>query len=141
MKPATTSNPSSEIQNFYARILDWSAKSGFVLIILIFFLYAFGILSPYVPFERLPHYWNQPLSEYLQMARITPGWSWLSYLYYGDFLTFLPIAGLAGVTILGYICLAAKFFNYREHILGWIAILEIIILMLAASGILKVGGH
>jgi hypothetical protein len=141
MKPPTISNPGSEIQGFYARFLDRTAKSCFILIIIIFFLYVSGIFGSYVPFERLPQYWSQPLSEYLQMARITPGWSWLSYLYYGDFLNFLPIAALAGITILGYLCLAASFFNHREHILGGIAILEIIVLMLAASGILKVGGH
>jgi hypothetical protein len=141
MKPVTTSNPGSEIQDFYARILDRTAKSVFILIISLFFLYVSGILSPFVPFERLPQYWSQPLSEYLHMAHITTGWSWLFYLYYGDFLTFLPIAGLAGISILGYLCLATKFFNHREHILGSIAILEIIILMIAASGILRVGGH
>ncbi len=141
MKPATTSNPGSEIQHFYARILDRAAKSGFLLIIFTFLLYVSGILSPSVSLERLPYYWSKPLSEYLQMAHITTGWSWLSYLYYGDFLTFLPITGLVGITIFGYLCLVAKFFSHGEHIMGWIAILEIFILVLAASGILKVGGH
>ena len=141
MKPATTSNPGSEIQHFYGRILDRAAKSGFILIIFTFFLYVSGILSPYVSLERLPYYWSKPLSEYHQMAHITTGWSWLSYLYYGDFLTFLPIAGLVGITIFGYLCLVAKFFSHGEQIMGWIAILEIFILVLAASGTLKVGGH
>jgi hypothetical protein len=141
MKPTTTSNSGSEIQYFYARILDRAAKSGFLLIIFTFLLYVSGILRPYISLESLPYYWSQPLSEYLQMAHIKTGWSWFSYLHYGDFLTFLPIAGLVGITIFGYLCLVIKFFSYGEHIMGWIAILEIIILISAASGILMVGGH
>lgn len=141
MKPLRTSNPGSEIQHFYARILDRAAKSIFLLIIFSFLLYIFGILSPYVSLARLPDYWSRPVKEYLQMAEISPGWDWLSYLHFGDFLTFLPIAMLAGVTIVGYLFLVAKFFRHRDHIMGWIAILEIIVLIIAASGIVKVGGH
>lgn len=136
-----SSNPDPEIQHFYARILDGAAKGGFLLIIVTFLLYVSGILGPYVSLERLPHYWGRPLSEYLKAAHLTSGWSWLTYLRYGDFLTFLPIAGLAGIAIFGYLCLVAKFFSRREPIMGGIALLEIVILLIAASGILTVGGH
>jgi hypothetical protein len=141
MKPATSSNPGSEIQLFYARLLDRAAKILFLLVILTFFLYVSGILSSYVPLELLPQYWGQPLSQYLQTTNLKPGWGWLAYMYYGDVLTFLPIVGLAGIAIFSYICLAAKFLRRRDHFMGWIAILEIIILMIVASGILQVGGH
>ncbi|MEJ2093551.1 MAG: hypothetical protein P8X65_15330, partial [Syntrophobacterales bacterium] len=136
MKPVRTANPGSEIQDFYARFLDRIAKSVFLMIIFLFGLYVSGVLSPFVPFDCLSQYWSQPLSEYLHTADVPTGWSWLAYLYYGDFLTFLPIAGLAGITILGYLYLAPKFYKHNELILGSIAILEIIILLLAASGIL-----
>lgn len=141
MKPKITSNPGSEIQLFYARILDLSAKCLFLLVILTFSLYVSGILSPYVPLDRLPQYWGQPLSRYLHLTNLTPGWSWLSYLHYGDMLTFLPIAGIAGIAIFSYLCLAVKFLRHRDHFMGWIAVLEIIILLIVASGILQVGGH
>jgi hypothetical protein len=141
MKPDTTSNPGSEIQLFYARLLDRAAKCLFLLVIFTFFLYVSGIPSSYVPLERLPQYWSQPLSQYLQMTNLKPGWKWLTYVYYGDVLTFLPIFGLAGIAIFSYLCLAAKFLRHRDHFMGWIAILEIIILIIAASGILMVGGH
>jgi phosphoglycerol transferase MdoB-like AlkP superfamily enzyme len=141
VKPVMNPNPGGEIQHFYARFLDRAAKGGFLLIILTFLLYVSGMLSPYVPLERLPHYWGRQLNEYLEVAHLTSGWSWLTYLHYGDFLTFLPIAGLAGISIFGYLCLVAKFFSHREPIMGWIALLETVILLLAASGILAMGGH
>jgi hypothetical protein len=141
MKTATNSNPDSEIQLFYAKLLDRAAKFFFLLVIITFFLYVSGILISYVPLERLPQCWSQPLSEYLQTTNLKPGWSWLAYMYYGDILTFVPIVGLAGIAIFGYLCLAAKFLRHRDHFMGWIAILEIIILMIVASGILQVGGH
>ena len=141
MKPTASPNPSSEIQLFYARILDRAAKNLFLLVVFTFFLYVSGILSPYVPLDRLPQYWGQPLSLYLRMTNLAPGWSWLAYLHYGDMLTFLPIAGIAGIAIFSYMCLAVKFLRRRDHFMGWIAVLEIIILLIVASGIFQVGGH
>ncbi len=141
MKSNPPSHPGQEIQLFYARVLDRAAKNLFVLVIFTFFLYVSGILSPYVPLDRLPQYWGQPLSQYLHLTNLAPGWSWLSYLRYGDMLTFLPIVGLAGIAIFSYLCLAVKFLRRRDHIMGWIAVLEIIVLLIVASGILQVGGH
>jgi hypothetical protein len=141
MKPNPPSLGGQEIQLFYARILDRAAKGLFCLIILTFFLYVSGILNPYVPLDRLPQYWGQPLSRYLRLTNLAPGWSWLAYLHYGDMLTFLPIVGLAGIAIFSYLCLAVKFLKRRDRVMGWIAVLEIIILLIVASGIIKVGGH
>jgi len=62
-------------------------------------------------------------------------------LHHGDLLNFLPIAILAGVTIFGYLCLTYRFFRRREIILGLILITQVVILTLAASGLLKTGGH
>jgi hypothetical protein len=138
---ARTSTQSSETQLLYARILDWGARVGFILLFVTFVVYISGILNPYVPLEELPQYWRQSVHYYLRMARIKPGWAWLGQLHHGDFLNFLPIAILAGVTTVGYLSVVVRFFKRREIILGVIAILEVIILLLAASGILKVGGH
>ena len=62
-------------------------------------------------------------------------------MHHGDFLNFLPITILAAVTIFGYISLTYKFFRRREIILGLILITQVVILTLAASGLLKTGGH
>lgn len=133
--------PSPGLQLFYAKILDRFAKLGFVLLLLTFAIYISGLLSPYVPLEELPHYWSRPAAYYLEAARIKPGWAWLGELHHGDFLNFLPIAILAGVPLFGYPLLAWQFFRKREIIPGIMVILQVLVLILVASGLFRIGGH
>jgi hypothetical protein len=137
MSPNRTGN----IQLFYARLIDWTAKLGFLLLLCTFGVYIFGILPPYVSLEDLPRYWSLPAHHYLLATQVQTGWAWLEELHHGDFLNFLPIAVLAGVSIFGYLCLVYKFWRNREVILGIMVILQIMVLVLAASGFLKVGAH
>jgi hypothetical protein len=134
-------NHQGNIQLFYARLIDLAAKLGFLLLLLTFAVYISGILPPYVPLEDLPRYWSIAASKYLEATHIQPGWGWVAELHHGDMLNFFPIAILAGVSIFGYLCLAYKFLRNREVILGIMVIFQIMVLMLAASGFLKTGGH
>jgi hypothetical protein len=134
-------SPSPEIQRFYGKVLDRAAKLGFWLLLATFASYVMGLLTPYVPLESVPRYWQVSLAQYLELTRIEPGWAWLAVLGYGDFLNFLPIALLAGVTLLVYLLLVFKFFHHREPLMAMIALLTLIVLGLAVSGIFKVGGH
>jgi len=72
---------------------------------------------------------------------VLSGWAWFSLLGYADFLNFLPVAILAGITILCYGTIIPGLFARGDKAMGIMAIVEIAILVLAASGILKVGGH
>jgi len=131
----------TDIQLFYARVLDRGAKAGFFLLLLTFAVYVTGLLAPYVPLEDLPRYWGLPVSEYLLVARVQTGWAWLGELHHGDFLNFLPIAVLAAVSIFGYLAVGNRFFRNRETVMALIVLGEVIVLTLAASGLLKTGGH
>lgn len=133
--------PGSDIQLYYARVIDRVAKLAFCLLLMTFAIYISGVLPPYVPLEDLPRYWSQPVHHYLQAAQIQTGWTWLGELHHGDFLNLLPIAIMAGVTFLGYFCVLSKFFRNRETILGIIIIIQLVVLGLAASGIIRIGGH
>ncbi len=136
-----TQIPSANIQLFYARVLDWATKLAFILLLCTFAIYIFGVIEPFIPLEDLPQYWSQPARHYLQATQLKTGWAWVEELHHGDILNFLPIAILAAVTIFGYGCLVLKFFRHRELTLGIIIILQMVVLSLAASGILKTGGH
>lgn len=72
---------------------------------------------------------------------ILSGWAWATLLSYGDFLNFLPVAILAGITILCYAVIIPGFLARADMAMAIMAMAEIAILVLAASGILKVGGH
>ena len=125
----------------YASILDKGMKIGFLMLVFSFIIYLTGILPPYLPVNDLPKYWTMPVHQYLEATGIHPGWSWLGLLGKGDFLNFAGIAFLAGVTAVCYIRIIPILFRKKDIAFGVIAILEVVVLVLAASGLLKSGGH
>ena len=131
----------TEEQLAYAKLLDLGMKVGLLTLVITFFIYMFGILSPHIPVDELPNYWKLPVKEYLKAADIHTGWSWVSSVNKSDFLNFVPIAFLAGVTILCYIRIIPILFRKKDTIYAVLAIVEVLVLVLAASGVLKSGGH
>ena len=125
----------------YATILDKGMKIGFLMLVFSFIIYLTGIFPAYIPVNDLPKYWTMPVHKYLEATGIHPGWFWLGLLGKGDFLNFAGIAFLAGVTAVCYIRIIPILFRKKDIAFGVIAILEVIVLVLAASGLLKSGGH
>ncbi|HAM49740.1 MAG TPA: hypothetical protein DCP92_03255 [Nitrospiraceae bacterium] len=82
-----------------------------------------------------------PVKQYLKATGIHTGWSWLGMVGKGDFLNFLGIAFLAGLTIVCFIRIIPILFRKKDIVYFIIAIIEVLVLVLAASGILKAGGH
>ncbi len=131
----------AEEQIAYARLLDRGMRIGFIMLVVTFLLYVLGIMTPHLPVEDLPRYWSMPVKEYLEATGIHAGWGWLAMLHKGDFVNFFGIAFLAGVTLLCYVSIIPIFLRKNEKIYAWISVLEVIVLALAASGLLRSGGH
>jgi hypothetical protein len=125
----------------YASILDKGMKIGLLMLVISFIIYLSGILTPYIPVNDLPKYWGMSVHKYLEATGIHTGWSWLSLIGKGDFLNFIGIAFLAGVTAVCYIRIIPILFSKKDIAFGIIAIVEVVVLVLAASGLLKTGGH
>ena len=131
----------TEEQIAYAKVLDLGMKLGLVALVISFGIYVLGIFDPYVPLQDLPKYWKLPVHEYLKQANIHQGWSWLHLLNKGDFLNFVGIAFLSGVSIICYLAIIPSLFRKKDTIYAMLAIAEVLVLVLAASGVLKAGGH
>ena len=131
----------SEAQLFYANLLNRLTLFGFAVLIITFLIYISGIVGSYVPMQQVIQSWTQSSHHFLEANKIQPGWVWLGKLNYGDFLVNIPIAILAGVTIICYLGVIFKFLKTKEYILVVIAILEVLVLSAAASGILQTGAH
>ena len=131
----------TEEQLSYAALLDIGMKVGLLMLIISFSIYVLGIFSPHVPVKDLPQYWSMPVKDYLKATDIHAGWSWLGMIGKGDFLNFIGIAFLSGVTILCYTRIIPILFRKKDTVYGVLAIIEVLVLVLAASGILKGGGH
>jgi hypothetical protein len=128
-------------QLLYAKILAKGMYVGLALLLITFALYAFGIMKPYIPLDKISGYWSYSVHEYLEHTKIGIGWSWVGMLKYGDFINFVPVAILAGVTIMCYLAIVPLLFKNNDKVYAILALLEAVVLALAASGILAVGGH
>jgi hypothetical protein len=126
-------------QLLYAKILEIGMYLGLLTLLVTFALYVFGLVDPYVPMKSLSGYWSGSVHDYLQNANIKPGWDWLGMLRYGDFMNFIGIAFLAGVTIICYASIVPTLLKNKDIVYAVLAVLEVVILSLAASGILAVG--
>jgi hypothetical protein len=114
--------------------------AGLVCLFITFALYVFGIMGAYIPLRELPQHWSKNVDEYLTGADIHAGWSWVGMLKYGDFVNFIGIAALAGVTVLSYLAIIPLLLRSRDFIYAGLAVLEVLVLVAAASGIIA-GGH
>ncbi|MDI6729521.1 MAG: hypothetical protein QMD44_11440 [Thermodesulfovibrionales bacterium] len=125
----------------YAKLLDIGMKVGLLALVITFIIYLTGILTPHIPVGDVSKYWRLSVHKYLEVTNIPHGWGWLGMIGKGDFLNFVGIAFLAGITILCYIRIIPILFKKKDTVYGVLAILEVLVLVLAASGILKSGGH
>jgi hypothetical protein len=131
----------SEEQVLYANILNKGMLIGLIGLVITFILYGAGILSPVIPLERVQHYWVMSVSDYLQESGIHAGWAWLGNLGYGDMLNFLPIAFLSLLTVICYLAIIPGLLRKKDTPYVILAIIEVVVLLVAASGILGSGGH
>ena len=143
---ARNTEPNEE-QLIYAKFLGWGMLIGLLLLFLTFFVYASGIVSPAVPHEALDNYWALDAhhymegveEDYLKLGHLVTGWSWVKLLGKSDYLNFVGIVVLSSVTILCYLAIIPSLLKKGDRVYAIIAILEVLILSLAASGILTAG--
>ncbi|MFH1098199.1 MAG: hypothetical protein ABH886_10250 [Candidatus Desantisbacteria bacterium] len=136
-------------QVIYANILEKGMYLGLGCLFITFGLYVFGIIPSAIPLTEISKYWSQDAHSYLaainrdflHLEHPPVGWAWTTLLGKGDFLNFVSIAMLAGLTIVCYLAIIPTLLKKKDIAYFLMAITEVIILGLAASGILAVGGH
>jgi hypothetical protein len=131
----------SEEQILYAGILNKGMLVGLIGLVVTFAIYGLGIMKPIIPLGDVQHYWVMPVGDYLQESGMKAGWAWLGKLGYGDMLNFVPIAFLSGLTIVCYLAIIPGLMRKKDTAYVVLAIVEIIVLCVAASGVLGSGGH
>ncbi len=128
-------------QVVYANILEKGMLFGLILVVVTYGLYVLGVIKPFVSMEDIVGSWTLNVHDYLHKLHIEPGWSWLFMLGYGDFLNFVGIALLAGVTIACFLAVIPVLLKQGDRLYALLAMLEVAILSVAASGLLGTGGH
>ena len=141
------STKATEEQLLYATILEKGMLIGLVLMFITFALYIFRIMPAAIPLTEISSYWSQPVHDYLEainhnflhLDHLPTGWSWIKLIGKGDFINFVPVAILSGVTIFCYAAIVPGLFRRGDKAYAIMAIAEAVILALAASGLLAVG--
>ena len=132
--------PSPE-QIIYANLLVIGVWIGIFILVATYVIYVTGILPAHVDMSLIPKLWDKGVSEYLEMTHSPHGWGWAALLFKGDFLNYIGFAFLALMTIVCYLVLVRGYSRRKDWIFAAIAVLEIVVLSVAASGILGAGGH
>jgi hypothetical protein len=138
---ANINTKASEEQMAYAGVLNGGMWLGLAILVITFIIYISGILPSFVPIDDLPKYWTMRVHDYNVALNAPTGWHWTALVGKGDYLNFIGIAMLSGLTILCYMVILPILFKKKDTAYVVLAIVEILVLSLAASGLLKVGGH
>lgn len=128
-------------QIIYANLLILGVWAGIFILVATYAIYLIGILPSHVDMSLLPTLWGKGVDEFLELTHAPHGWGWVSLLGKGDFLNYIGFALLALMTILCYLVLVRGYSRQKDWIYTAIAVLEIIVLLIAASGLLGAGGH
>jgi len=120
----------------YAWWLTWGARAGMALLLAGFVAYVTGLVGPHVPIERVPELWHRPASELLREIGLRPGWGWAELVHRSDMMMLAGIALLASCSAACLAAVAPLFLARGERAFAAICVVEILVLLLAASGVL-----
>jgi hypothetical protein len=67
------------------------------------------------------------------------GWGWTRLIAFAEFQNFIGVAMLAGLTIVGYAAILPVFISRKDVTYAVMVGAEIVLLLLAASGLLTAG--
>lgn len=123
----------------YADVLEVGLRIGRFFLVATFILYVSGITSPKVPLSALPAHWSLAADQYSRFVGVGTGWGWIDLVRYGDYMNFLGIAFLASVTVACYLRLLPISLRRKDHTFSAILLIEVLVLVLAASGLLALG--
>jgi hypothetical protein len=139
--PASSSSRyASPEQLRYAGILGTGTLIGFILLVGAFVVYLGGWVAPQVQPEELVQLWKQPVHHYLTVTGQSTGWGWLNRIDRSDVANLLGIAWLATISIPALLTVAGMALRQGDRRFALLALAEVAVLGLAASGILG-GGH
>jgi hypothetical protein len=127
-------------QLLYARWLDWGTRAGLALLAVSFAAYVLGLAAPHVPFEQLARAWSLPVDPYRAAVGAPAGWGWLALAAHGDYMNYFGIVLLALSTLACMLRALPAFLARGDRAYALIAGLQVIVLAVAAAGVLG-GAH
>ncbi len=129
-----------QAQRSFARWVGAGTNLGLVLLVGGFAAYVSGLLPPQVPLAELTRSWHLPLAQFVAATGAPTGWQWLLFAGRGDYFNFIGIVVLASIIIAAYLRVLTVLARHNRTFAA-IAALEIVVLLVAASGLLNSFGR
>ena len=126
-------------QLHYAKLLERGSWLGMAILVITFTAYATGLVSAEIAPAQWPSLWDKPARAYIDLTGAPTGWGWLGRLGKSDYASLGGVAILAGCSMLSVLVLIPMYWKRRDHTFVVIAVLQVLVLVLAASGILHAG--
>ena len=120
----------------YARWLEIGVRLALGALVLGFLVYVFGVVEALVPPHELMRLWHLPAGDYVAATGAPTGWRWLAMLAKGDYLNFIGIALLAGITLACYARIIPPLLARGERLQAALAAAQLLVLVAALSGVL-----
>ena len=121
----------------YAMLVERGTWLGMALLVLTFLAYAANLLPGQISPAEWPALWDKPVGTYIQLTGTPTGWGWLNKLHKGDFASLSGVAVMAGCSLLSVLSLIPMYLKERDRAFALIAFLQSLVLIIAASGILR----
>lgn len=123
----------------YATLLERGSWLGMAMLVITFTVYALQLIPAEIAPAQWPSLWDKPVREYIQLSGAPTGWGWLGKLGKSDYASLIGVAVLAGCSMLSMLALIPMYFKRRDRAFALIATLQVLVLVLAASGMLRAG--
>lgn len=126
-------------QIVYGKVLSYGSVISLLAMAIVFVVYVAGVVPHYVDLEEIVELWGKSHHTFVEEAKVPTGWGWVGLIGYADYLNLLLLALLAFLTILCYIAIVPVLIGKKDWIYVTIALIEIVVLLLAASGFITTG--
>ena len=132
---------SSEEQMRYARVLQVLSRSGLFVLIVGFFIYVGGLVPAIVPVKRIPGLLHLRANDFVKETGMPTGWDWVHQLDKGEVISGLGVIYLSLATIVCFLAILPLVLRKKDIPYITIVVLELLVLILSASGIITMGAH
>ena len=126
----------SEEQLRFASVLQSVSLGGLGVLLLGFAVYVSGMLQTFVPASEIPQYWGLRVDEFIEKTGMPTGWNWVPLLNHGDMVALIGIVLLAATSMISFAVILPTFLKKKDTSYSVIIVLQILVLLLAASGII-----
>ncbi len=128
------------VQLVYAQVLERVSSIGFAFLAIGYLVYVLQLLPFSVPIEAIAANWHLNASDMQHKLHTPLGWSFsdgtLAALLKGDIVSYLSIFYLAMATIVCLVFATTIFYREKNYIYTTITLLQVIVLIVAATGLI-----